>query len=554
MQRDFLLSRAVRYRRQLFGISLSTVGGSLVALAIPWLAGQLLGGVLGGMLADLRLLVGLLLAALVATTVMGILSQNLSLATSGRILADLRVETYGHLHRLPMTFHDGARKGDLLAVTTWQVESLSIFLTTTLARTPAMLVTVAGSVALMFALDPYFALVVPVLIPLFLIALKLASRSMRGLSKRARDAESMVVAVAESDLEMLPAIRAFAMEDEQQAAYATLVEQARDLAYKSERNVSALGPLVGMVTAIAAILFIVIAGQQVMAGQKTPAQLFSFLLYAALLTRPVGALADIYGRYQIAKGTLSRLEAVMSQPAEPGHHAPSSSLRITGAVGFHGVTFAYPGRPTVLNSADLAIAPGEIVAITGDNGAGKSTLVNLLLRFYEPGAGTITLDGTDIATLPVQYVRRQIGYVPQRAMLFNGTVRENILFGLTGANEEQLARAITLSQSAEFIAALPRGLDTQIGDNGVRLSGGQRQRLALARAVLRDPPVLIFDEATSMYDLESEAAFVEACTTALSGRTVILITHRPASLALADRIVCVKDGSVQPAAPSPAGN
>lgn len=553
MRFDFLLSRAIKYRKQLTLISLSTIGGSLAALAIPWLAGQLIGGVLGAGLGDMRLLVALLLTALVGTTVMGILAQNLSLATSGQILADLRVEAYSHLHQLPMAFHDSARKGDLLAVTTWQVESLGAFLTTTLARAPAMVVTIAGSIVLMFAIDPLFALVVPVLVPLFFIALKLVGRSMRTLSQRARDAESMVISAAESDLEMLPAIRSFATEDAHRATYSALVDRARALVYLSERNASALGPLIGLVTACAAILFIVIAGEQVVAGQKTPAQLFSFLLYAALLTRPVGSLADIYGRYQIARGTLSRLEVVMNESAEPGHETTETALRAAGAIGFHDVSFTYPGRPSVLRGASLSIRQGEIVAITGENGAGKSTLVNLLMRLYELGGGTITLDGTDITSLPVEHLRRQIGHVPQRAMLFNGTVRDNIIFGMAGVSEQQLAQSITLAQASQFIDALPQGLATEIGDNGVRLSGGQRQRLALARALLRDPPVLVFDEATSMYDLESEAAFVDACVTALAGRTVILITHRPASLALADRIVCLKDGVIVPGESGRAG-
>ena len=189
---------------------------------------------------------------------------------------------------------------------------------------------------------------------------------------------------------------------------------------------------------------------------------------------------------------------------------------------------------------------GEIVALTGENGVGKSTLVRLLLCFYLPSAGRITLDGDDIAGLQVQALRRQFGYVPQRALLFNGTIADNIAFGQTGAPDaEAMARAVRLAQARDFIASLPDGLDTVVGDNGIRLSGGQRQRIALARALYRDPPIIILDEATSMYDLESEAAFVESCLEALKDRTVIIITHRPASLALADRIVKVgPEGSI----------
>ena len=177
------------------------------------------------------------------------------------------------------------------------------------------------------------------------------------------------------------------------------------------------------------------------------------------------------------------------------------------------------------------------MALTGENGIGKSTLIRLLLRFYDPDSGRITLDGTDISDLQVQDLRRQFGYVPQRALLFDGSIADNIAFGVDDPDMEAIERAAKMSQAWEFIERLPKGLQTEIGDDGVRLSGGQRQRIALARALYRDPPIYIFDEATSMYDLEGEAAFVEACIRGLEGRTVLVITHRPASLELADRVV-----------------
>ena len=191
----------------------------------------------------------------------------------------------------------------------------------------------------------------------------------------------------------------------------------------------------------------------------------------------------------------------------------------------------------MFRSFDLAIAAGETVALTGANGVGKSTVARLLMRHHDPDAGTITLDGTDIAQLQVQSLRRQFGFVPQRALLFNGTIAQNIAFGRADTPTPAIEHAAENAQAAGFIAGLPNGYDTVIGDSGVRLSGGQRQRIALARALLHDPPIYILDEATSMYDLESEAAFVEACVRTLAQRTVILITHRPASLALADRVL-----------------
>ena len=224
---------------------------------------------------------------------------------------------------------------------------------------------------------------------------------------------------------------------------------------------------------------------------------------------------------------------------EPGHDRGVKLKRAKGALAFENVDFSYPARPEVLSGISVTVSPGEIVALTGDNGAGKSTLVKLLLRYYEVDAGRITLDNVDITKFQIQDLRRQFGYVPPRPLLFNGSIARNISFGQFDdePKAQALERAIRLAQAEAFIAELPQGLETEIGDHGIRLSGGQGQRIALARALYYDPPIFVLDEATSMYDLDSEAAFVEDCIEALRERTVIIITHRPASLALADRII-----------------
>jgi ATP-binding cassette subfamily B protein/subfamily B ATP-binding cassette protein MsbA len=254
----------------------------------------------------------------------------------------------------------------------------------------------------------------------------------------------------------------------------------------------------------------------------------------------------------MARGTLARMTEVFGKPREAGYAAERRIERAAGAIAFEQVDFAYPGRPPVLRGIDLAIAAGEVVALTGANGAGKSTMIRLLLRFYDPQAGRITLDGEDIAAIDVQSLRRQFGYVPQRPLLLNGTIRDNIIFGADARDPAQVERAARMAQAWDFIQRLPQGLDTVIGEDGVRLSGGQQQRVALARALYRDPPIYIFDEATSMYDLEGEAAFVEACIALLKGRTVIIITHRPASLALAGRIITVSEAGLEPVPPAQA--
>ncbi len=543
MSIGFWVEWARQFRWQLSVISGLSFLSSAATLVVPWLAAQILGDVVSPDAAGLESItfwqtLTLLVIALVALTVLNILAAILSERASTTILTELRKRIYNHVQMMQLGFHDAARRGDVLALTSYEVGNLSDFLANTIANAPAMILTAIGAIIVLFWIDPTMAMTVPLLIPLFVIMMRLAGRRLREVSGKVRAAEVELIAIAERDLEMLPAIKAYATEEHHRTGFAEAAENSRRLAVQQALFNAAIGPIMALLAALAAVAVLVIGSEQLSQSQNSPTELFAFLLYAALLTRPVGALANMYGAYQMARGTLARLEDVLALDVESGHAYGKRLDRVRGAIAFQQVEFSYPGRPPVLTGLDLDIAPGEIVALTGGNGVGKSTLVRLLLRFYEPNAGTITLDGTDTAELQIQDLRRQFGYVPQRALLFNGTIAENIAFGQRVEHRDQaVAKAARLAQAEDFIAALPDGFDTQIGDHGVRLSGGQRQRIALARALYRDPPVYILDEATSMYDLDSEAAFVESCVDSLQGRTVIIITHRPASLALANRVL-----------------
>ncbi len=545
MQLRDLLLLARPYRAQLVLLALLSVAGSLVSLAIPALGARLLGGMFGASEAPTGLIAALLLGAAVLTALVGFLTALWSGNAAARILADQRQRIYRHVQSLPIGYHENHRQGDTLALMIWEVARLATFLTTTLASIPSRLVTAAGAAAIMFTIDPLLASIVPVAVPLFYIILKLIGRKLRGLAMRIQEAEAEVLAVAEENLEMLPAIKAFAREEIEAGRYGAAVEQAMVLAQRESRIKAAIGPAIELVAASAAIVLLIIAGRAMHGGAMSPTELFGFLFYAALLTRPVSALSNIYGEVQTALGTLERLNGVLQRDAEPGYAAQGAQERATGAIALRGVAFAYPGREEVLGSVDLDIPAGQIVALVGENGAGKTTLVNLLLRFHEPSAGEVRLDGRDIRDIQLQALRRQFGLVPQRPLLFNGTIRANIAFGRDGADDAAIEKAARLAQAHEFITGLASGYDTQIGDQGVRLSGGQRQRIALARALLADPPVLVLDEATSMFDLDGESAFIASCEQALKGRTVILITHRPASLALAERLIRVEGGNVR---------
>jgi len=548
MSVGFWLEWARRFRWQLALISGLTLLSSVAMLAVPWLGAQLLGGVVAPdtVMADLSGTLILLVVTLIALTALNITAAILSERASTRILTELRKRIYNHVQLMQLSFHDEQRSGDVLALTSYEVGNLSDFLANTLANAPAMILTAIGAIAILFWIDPAMAMIVPLLIPVFTIIAKLAGRRLRELSGKVRAAEVELIAIAERDLEMLPAIKAFATEDHHRKGFAEAAENSRRFAVDQAQLNAVIGPVMALCAALAAIGVLVIGSETLTGDARSAGDVFAFLLYAALLTRPIGSLANMYGMYQMARGTLARLETVLALDPEPGHDRGKPLCRAKGAIAFEALAFGYSGRPPVFTGLDLEISAGEIVALTGENGVGKSTLVRLLLRFYFPQSGRITLDGSDIADFQIQDLRRQFGYVPQRALLFNGTIADNIAFGQPADDIDQaVARAVRLAQAESLIAALPDGLDTVIGDHGIRLSGGQRQRIALARALFRDPPIMIFDEATSMYDLESEAAFVESCVESLKGRTVIIITHRPASLALADRILKLRSDGVR---------
>ena len=534
---------ARRFRWQLVLIGGLTGLSSVATLAVPWLAAQLLGGLATepsdvSDATDFSQIIILLVGALFALTALNIAASIVSERASLQILTELRTRIYNHVQAMRLSFHDASKTGDILALTSYEVGSLSDFLASTIANAPAMILTAIGAILILFWIDPIMAIIVPLLVPFFAILARLAGRRLRILSGEVRSAEANLAAIAERDLEMLPAIKAFAVEEHHRDGFAHAADRSRQLGFSLARLNAFVGPIMALVAALAAITVLVFGSEALASGERTPTDLFAFLLYAALLTQPVGRLAAMYGAYQMARGTLARLEGVLAIQPEDGYSAGQKLERATGALRVDDLSFAYEGRAPVFNRLSLFFRAGETVAITGENGVGKSTLVRLLLRFYQPISGTISLDDTDITSLDVQDLRRQFGYVPQRPLLFNGTVIENIVFGQSDAVDlTAVTRAAKASLASDFIEALPDGYDTQIGDHGVRLSGGQRQRIALARALYRDPPIYILDEATSMYDLESEAAFVEGCIETLKDRTVILITHRPASLALADRVL-----------------
>jgi ABC-type multidrug transport system fused ATPase/permease subunit len=545
-----LLAYVTPHKGVLLLAVLLMVGESAIALANPWIAGRFAELLLQPPAAPGPGLLPLLaLWALLLATQSGLSFGNQYLlgSTGEAMLTRLRTRLYDHLQALPLGYFHERRRGEVLALLGNDAGQISSFVTGTLVSLLPLLITFAGAFYFLHRISPPIAALAVLVIPVFYLATKLIGRRLRPLSSEWVRAHAEMFSTLEENIGMLPAIKSFTRETYESDRFQRSNLKLLRIARRQLLIESLLSPSVRLLAGLGLLLLLYLSTLQVRGGALQPGDMVSVVLYGMLLTRPVSGLAGVYGSIQMARGAAERLMEAFSQAPEPIDAGAPPIGRVAGDIRFEGVRFGYPGRPLVLRGAELAIRAGETVALTGENGSGKSTLVHLLMRFADPDAGRILVDGTDIRGVRIASLRAQIGLVAQHVLLLNGTVRENIAYARPDAGSAEIEAAAAAAQAHGFIEALPEGYDTLIGDQGIRLSGGQRQRLALARALLKDPPILVLDEATAMFDPGGEAAFIEECRSVLEARTVILITHRPASLALADRVLRVEGGRVRDA-------
>jgi ATP-binding cassette subfamily B protein len=465
-----------------------------------------------------------------------------------RIVADLRRDVFAHLVSLSPAFFDSARSGELvsrLTADTTQIKS-AVGASVSIALRNIMLF--IGATAMMVITSPKLSGFVLLAIPLIVIPLVAFGRWVRRLSRNAQDTLADASAYASELIGAIRTVQAYTSERMATGRFSGEVEQAYEAARNSTRARAVLTLIIIFIVFSSVVAILWVGSHDVLTGQMTPGRLGQFVLYAAFAASALGQLSEVWGEVSSASGAAERLFEILrvkSQITAPPQPA-ALPQPARGDVGFENVSFAYPTRPDVLavDNVSLAVKAGEKVAIVGPSGAGKSTLFHLLLRFYDPARGTISLDGVPVRSADPVDIRSRIALVPQDSVVFAASARENIRFGRPDASDAEVERAADLAHATEFLRRLPGGFETQLGERGVTLSGGQRQRIAIARAILRDAPLLLLDEATSALDAESETLVQTALEELMRHRTTLVIAHRLATVLSCDRIMVMDQGRI----------
>ena len=463
-----------------------------------------------------------------------------------RVVADLRADLFSHLTRLDPSFFDGEKTGDIASRLSADTTQLKATFGSSASLALRNLFLFVGAITMMVFTSPKLSAFVLAAIPIIVLPLYAAGRSVRERSRRAQDRLADATAFATESLSAVRVMQSFLAEKFTASRY-------REAAFGAYEAARAMTQARAIVTAAAiflafgsVVVVLWLGAQEVIAGSMTGGALSQFVLFAVFGAGALGQLSEVWNEVSQAAGAAGRIGEIMA--VKPRIVAPVQPLKLAkpvrGELAFHDVRFAYPGRhdDSVLRAVSFRVAPGETVAIVGPSGAGKSTLFQLALRFYDPGSGSVMLDGVDISKLDPADLRAEIALVPQDAFIFGATVADNIAYGAPGATREAVVAAAKQAAADSFISAMPQGYDTALGERGVTLSGGERQRIAIARAILKNAPVLLLDEATSALDAESETLVQGALETLMKGRSTLVIAHRLATIVNAHRILVIEAG------------
>ena len=534
------------YRTALIASLVLAVGSQAAGLSIPWLTGYAIDHALPGEDGRLlALLVGLVLAAGLVKALMLVGRRFIAGYLALGVEFDLRNAMYSRLLRLSWRFYDRHQTGQLMSRATVDLQAVRFFLGYGLIFFIQHVLTIVAVTAIVFVIDWKLALIGIAVTPAIVAVAFFYSKRSHPILKDVQQRLADVTTIAEENIVGVNVVKSFAREPEEEQKFSQRNEGVFDVAVRATRQRAFYTPLLGFLPLLAQAAVLLAGGRRVVAGELQLGAFVAFNVYILMLVQPLRMMGYWINEFQRAVASGERIFEVLDEQEEIEERPDAEPLPPGGGdLRFEHVTFAYePGRP-VLHEVDLGIAAGTTVALIGQTGSGKSTLTALVPRFYDSSEGRVLLDGADVRDLRLADLRGGIGVVSQDPFLFSASVRENIAFGRPDATAEDVERAARMAQAHEFIAALPEGYDTVIGERGITLSGGQRQRIAIARAIVVDPRILILDDATASVDATTEAKIRLGLREAMRGRTTLIIAHRLSTISLADEIVVLEHGRV----------
>ena len=536
------------YRVLLAAAILALSVTAMLALALPLAVRRVIDGFFVESLPEMDLYFGAAVGIAALLAVGSGLRFYLVTRLGERVVADIRRSVFDRVVGMSPAFYERILSGEVLSRLTTDTTLVLAVIGSSVSIALRHLLTLSGGLVLLMITSPKLTMLVLVGVPLVIVPILTLGRRLRVQSRESQDRIAESSALAAEVLQAAQTVQANTHEGVTRERFSALTERAFDAARRRLETRAVMTTIVIFLVFSAVVGVLWVGARDVREGAMSPGELVQFVIYAVMVAGAVASLSEIWGELQRAAGATERLvellaaEDSVTDPVQP----VALPARVRGEVGFEEVTFHYPSRPGIaaLDGLTLNIRAGETVALVGPSGAGKSTIFQLLLRFFDPATGRVMLDGTDLRELTRSDLRRQVALVPQEPVIFAATARDNIRFGRPDASDAEVEAAARAAAAHDFIAALPEGYDTWVGERGIMLSGGQRQRLAIARAVLRDAPILLLDEATSALDAESERAVQQAVERLAEGRTTLIIAHRLATVKRADRIVVFQDGRI----------